>query len=282
MVAGLPLGDHHLELVKRTEPWEGSTTFKGFILDDNAKVVPFARKEKLQLVFFGNSITSGMGNEDLSANGRNNSNPLYKNHYLSYASVTARELNAEHHSISLSGIGITVSWGDYIMSEVYNRINPFDADSRCHFTSFQPDVVVVNLFQNDSWLVERPDYEQFKIRFPDGHKPTDQELVEAYVAFLKKIRAAYPSAPIVCALGSMDATREGSKWPGLVQQAVDKMIAGDKKEKITTFFFSYNGHHGHPTIYHDQQMGHQLATYIRKEVLTKRKKRISRIQKVKY
>ncbi|MBI9063545.1 MAG: hypothetical protein JEZ14_16300 [Marinilabiliaceae bacterium] len=266
IAAGLPAGEHVIELVKRTEPWEGFTGFKGFVLYDDGKILSNEADETMKIEFYGNSITSGMGNEDLSINGRNNQNSFYKNNYLSYAAITARQLNAGYHCVSLSGIGITVSWGDYIMPEIYNRLNPFDASSQWDFMSWIPDVVVVNLFQNDSWLVERPAYDQFKKRFADGQKPTNEQLIVAHQQFIKKLRIVYPKAFIICALGSMDATKAGSVWPGIVQSSVKGLQElGD--DKITTFFFDYNGHNGHPTVFHDFQMANELTEFIHNTVL---------------
>ena len=44
-----------------------------------------------------------------------------------------------------------------------------------------------------------------------------------------------------CALGSMDATRPGSKWPGYVTAAVDKIRTQDPHAKIDTLFFDFTG-----------------------------------------
>lgn len=266
IAAGLPAGEHVIELVKRTEPWEGFTGFNGFVLYDEGEILPIETDKALKIEFYGNSITSAMGNEDLSIDGRNNQNPFYKNNYLSYAAIASRQLNARYRCISLSGIGITVSWGDYIMPEIYNRLNPFDANSKWDFASWIPDVVVVNLFQNDSWLVERPDYDQFKKRFVDGQKPSREQLIEAHQMFINQLRAVYPKAFIICALGSMDVTKDGSVWPGLVQSSVNGLQElGD--DKITTFFFDYNGHNGHPTVFHDFQMANELTEFINDTVL---------------
>ncbi len=57
-----------------------------------------------------------------------------------------------------------LSWFPEIMPEIYDRLNPGDPDSKWDFTLFTPDVVVINLFQNDSWLVNNPEHEQFKAR----------------------------------------------------------------------------------------------------------------------
>nr|WP_321453301.1 hypothetical protein [uncultured Carboxylicivirga sp.] len=267
LIYGLPEGTHIAKMVKRTEPWEGPTTFKGFKVNGEIKPLPMTLDEKLKIEFYGNSITSGMGNEDLSDFGRNNGNARYKNHYLSYASIAARKLNAEHRSISLSGIGILVSWDDYIMPEIYNRTNPFDENSHWDFSQWVPDIVVINLFQNDSWLVEKPEHEQFIKRFGDK-KPNAKTIIKAHMDFVKSIRKEYPNAEIICSLGSMDATREGSEWPGYVKESVTKLQRkGD--EKLHLMFFPHNGHPAHPTVFHDFEMADQLVDFINTEIFNK-------------
>ena len=48
---------------------------------------------------------------------------------------------------------MTVSWDSLIMPEIYDRLVPTDSKSKWDFSLYRPDIVVVNLFQNDSWLV---------------------------------------------------------------------------------------------------------------------------------
>ncbi len=262
IAAGLPKGKHIAKLVKRTEPWEGSTVFDGFKVD--GKVLPMEKpgSDQLKIEFYGNSITSGMGNEDLSSDGSQNGPAKNKNHYLSYASLTSRKLNAEHRCISLSGIGIMVSWGEYIMPEIYNRIDPFDENSAWDFTLWTPDIVVVNLFQNDSWIVELPENGQFKKRFVKGVKPSEEEIIGAHYDFIRSIRKEYPDASIICALGSMDATKKGSAWPGYVSESIERMKQ-DGDSNVYQIVFPHNGHKGHPTVFHDFEMSDQLVGFIK-------------------
>ena len=48
---------------------------------------------------------------------------------------------------------------------MYNRLIPTDSTSKWNFSLYQPDVVVINLLQNDTWLVNLPEHEEFKKRF---------------------------------------------------------------------------------------------------------------------
>ena len=158
---------------------------------------------------------------------------------------------------SKSGIGIMVSWFPLIMPEMYDRLDPTDSTSKWDFTKFTPDIVVINLFQNDSWIVNLPNNEQFKYRF--GTKAPDEDfIVKSYKDFVASIRNKYPEAKIICTLGNMDATKEGSPWPGYVQEAVNQL----KDSKIYTLFFKYKNTGGHPKVNEQKAMAESLIKFI--------------------
>lgn len=255
LATGLSDGNHTIELFKRSEWAMGRTWFYGFELDKNASVLSPPAQQKRKMEIFGNSITCGYANEDTT--GQDRGTAPYENAYLSYASITARHFDAELHSTSRSGIGIMVSWAPLIMPEMYYRLDATDAESKWDFSKYTPDLVVINLFQNDCWIVKLPDNDQFKARF--GTKPpTDDQIVKAYKDFVKTIRSKYPKAQIICALGSMDAVKEGAPWPGYIKKAVDQI--GDKK--IFVHIFPYKNTPGHPSKKEQQAMADDLINFI--------------------
>lgn len=255
IATGLNPGKHQLTLFKRTEGEEGATQFKGLLLEHGQSLKKPAARPKRRIEFFGDSITSGMGNE--SPEGEEDGRLADKNHYLSYAAITARALKAEHHSISQSGIGITMSWFDFIMPQFYDQLSAVgDNDSQWDFSQWTPDVVVINLFQNDSWLVER----RYDVMLNDNHR------IQAYVDFVKSIRRVYPKAYIVCALGSMDATKEGSAWPGYITTAVERIKKEQKDKRIDTLFFPFTDFYQHPRVHHHQDNAKLLTAFIRQKM----------------
>ncbi len=145
---------HSVEIFKRTEGQEGGTVFKGIVLDAEASLLQAPARPTRRIEFFGDSVTSGMGNE--AADNASDYLASEKNNYLAYGSFVARNLNAEHHSISQSSIGIMISWIDFIMPEFYNQLSAVgNNDTEWDFSLWVPDVVVINLMQNDSWLIDR-------------------------------------------------------------------------------------------------------------------------------
>ncbi|QXV64386.1 electron transporter RnfD [Mucilaginibacter sp. 21P] len=252
LAAGLPAGEHKLELFKRTEYDWGRTWFYGFNIDGKLLAPP---TYKHRIEYYGDSITCGMADEDTSGKDRGDND--YENGYASYANVAARYFNVDMHCISKSGIGIVISWFDYVMPNIYDKIYAH-GDEKWDFSTYTPEIVVVNLFQNDSWLTKAKDNEQFKKQF-GSTPPTPEFIISHYQAFIKNIRAKYPKAKIVCALGSMDATKEGSPWPGYIEKAV----AGLNDKGVYTHFFAFKNTPGHPSVAEQKAMGEDLIAYIK-------------------
>jgi hypothetical protein len=259
LASGLPLGIHKVQLFKRTEWDKGKTLFYGFETGAYTKILPVQSAKKRMIEFYGNSITCGYAMEDNS--GGDSWHGYFENNYLSYAAITARYFSAQYSCIAKSGIGITISWFPLIMSEMYDRLDPADSTSKWDFSKYNPDVVVINLFQNDSWLIEMPEHEQFKYRF--GLKAPDKNyFVKSYKDFVASIRNKYPHADIVCTLGSMDATKEGSPWPGYIQNAAAEL----NDPKIFLHFFKYKNTDGHPKISEQRKMAESLIDFIEKNI----------------
>jgi hypothetical protein len=254
VATNLALGPHRLLVTKRTEGQDGATLFKGLELADGAQLLPPPPRPPHKMEIFGDSISCGMGNE--APDDGADKDPKDKNNFLAYGPIAARELQAELHVTSHSGIGIMVSWFDYTMPQFYHQLSAVGHnDTRWDFNRWTPELVVINLFQNDSWLI-------------DGQKklnpiPTDAQRIQAYVDFVKTIRGKYPDAYIICALGSMDATRPGSKWPGYISAAVAQLKQENSAEKIDTLFFDFTGYKKHPRVAQHRANATKLTAFVR-------------------
>tara|TARA_B100000809_G_scaffold193813_1_gene192880 strand:+ start:29863 stop:30945 length:1083 start_codon:yes stop_codon:yes gene_type:complete len=249
----LAKGKHIVELHKRNDWGYGKTLFYGYEVAGD-KTFPLETK-KMFIELYGDSITVGYANEVTS--GKDRSTGDVTNNYSAYGAVTARNLNAEYSCIAHSGIGIMVSWHDLIMSEEYDRFDPSDATIRWDFTKKQPDVVVINLFQNDSWLIKMKNNNQFKKRFGTV-APTKEQLIINYVTFVKTIRSKYANAKIICMLGNMDITRQGSVWPGYVKEAVAEI----DDVNIYSVFVPYKNSTGHPKVNEQKIIANKLTAFI--------------------
>jgi Carbohydrate esterase 2 N-terminal len=259
LAENLAAGEHIVTLFKITqinkEYKRGFTRFFGFEMNSTARLLDPPALPPRKMEFYGNSITCGHAILDTAGGDRGASQ--FENNYLSYAAITARHYNARYRCTAKSGIGIMVSFGALIMPEMYNRVNPFDSTSTWNFNNYTPDIIVVDLFQNDQAIVHRPENEQFKRRFGTA-PPTKEFIISSYQQFIAQLRIHYPGAHIICALGSMDITREGSEWPGYVQQAVNNL----HDPKIYTLFFRYKGSPKHPLVKDHEAMAESLVHFI--------------------
>lgn len=255
LASGLSNSKHKIQLFKRTEWSLGTTLFYGFETSESTGILPQTSKPNRKIEFYGNSITCGYALEDNSGN--DSWHGFFENNYLTFAALTARHFNAQYSSISRSGIGIMISWFPLIMHEMYDRLDPTDSTSKWDFSQFTPDIVVVNLLQNDSWLVSMPENEQFKSRF-GTIAPDEKFIISSYKHFITSIREKYPEASIICVLGSMDATKTGSAWPGYIRQAVQQI----NDPKIYTHFFDYKNTDGHPRFEEQKAMAQSLIKFI--------------------
>jgi hypothetical protein len=253
----LPNGEHTISLIKRNEWDKGTTYFYGIEIDGELLAPPPQKKRVIE--FFGDSITAGYAIEDNT--GGDSPDSIFTNNYYTYAALTARHFNADYYCTVKSGIGIMISWFPLIMPEMYDRLDPNDPRSRWDFKKVQPDVVVINLLQNDSWLVNKPEHESFKKRFGTS-APGKEQIISSYRTFIQRIRTVYPNAHLICALGSMDATKAGSPWPQYVKQAVTSL----SDSKIHTLFFPYMNKGGHPRRADNEKMAGILIDFITKEI----------------
>lgn len=186
VVTDLPEGRHIVELVRRTEFFGGVTQISGFVIDDVATLLPVPARPH-RIVVIGDSISCGYGNEAPRKEDRFSS--ATENAWLAYGAVAAREVGADYVCIAWSGKTL---WPNNSILDYYDRVLPDEKSAKWDFSTWTPDVVIVNLGTND---------------FGKGN-PDETGWVGAYVEFIKRIRTNYPKASVYCGIGTMV-----SDWP---------------------------------------------------------------------
>ncbi len=245
-------GEHVLTITKRTEGEEGATTFYGVLLADDGQLTAPPPRPDRRIEFFGDSITSGMGNE--GPEGGPDDNKAEKNNFLAYGAITARNLDAEYVSTSQSGVGLMTSFVGFTMQEFYDQLSAIDDNNSVwDFNRWTPHVVVINLFQNDSVLVEE--------RLDPV--PDDEQRIAVYYDFVRRIRGHYPEAYIICTLGTMDASKPGSPWPGYIHAAVDRWKAEADDKRIDVMIFEFKDFYQHPRVRHHRENAEVLTAFIK-------------------
>jgi lysophospholipase L1-like esterase len=265
LASGLEPGKHHVALYKKTEAFVGLGTLRSFgIVGSGAKPLALPPRPARRLEFIGDSITCGYGNRaSIEPPPRGNPSTGFtsenEDHYLSYGALAARALQAELHTVCISGIGVTRDYGGKTsdqMPALYGRTLPFEPEPAWDFSSYAPHAVVINLGTND---------------FGQGI-PDQATFEQAYEAFLQELRGRYPDAHLACITGSMlsDTWPPGeerltkiNRWvSGIVER---RKTAGDAK--ISFFALTPQsapfGEDWHPTLDTHARMAREITGHLR-------------------
>jgi len=268
LATALPEGRHLIRLMYIIEGYELFPEFWGFVLDKGRHLVEAPPFPSRKIEFIGNSITCGYGNEGLDK--MEHFDYATENHYYSYASITARNLEAQHWVCARSGIGayrnyngpktgnpescmpVQYEYTGYAIRPELRKEFAFLGE-KWDFSRYQPDVVCINLGTND---LSTNNYD-LKL------------LKQGYQKLLKMVRQHNPKAKIVFLTGSMLYQKELQEAIQLLNEIVaEAQKAGD--QEIYRFDMSYidgeefYGNDWHPNIYQDEKMAGELTAYLRK------------------
>jgi lysophospholipase L1-like esterase len=243
-------GEHELRVVKRTEAGMAEGLFLGLRLAPGAQLLAPPPARPLRLMFYGDSITAGAC---LGDPGEDQYDDLFfHDGTRAYGAQTAARLGADYVGIAVSGIGITATWGEQLMPQVWNRLAP-RVDAPVVPDERAPDVVVVNLGQNDHG-------------FPASKgQRMAADFAPRYLGFVRELRARYPQARLVLATGGMTAWQNEPAIPRALKDAVATLRAeGDTRVWTLTFqAFAW----AHPRLDVHTRMADELTRVLKEEVL---------------
>ncbi len=245
---------HEIEVFRLTELIFGKTKFCGFMLDNIKTLVPISSIRSHFIEFIGNSITCGYGNE--GAFGQEAFGPATENHYLTYAAITSRSLDAKHLAVCKSGIGIYRNYGGPeegspdCMPNYYQRIFLYDENPKYNFAA-KPDLTCIDLGTND-----------FSTSGGDSAK-----FVSNYLQFIDTIQAKNKGADILCLLGSMLDGNDLNRVRRYIKDIVD---LADSNKKGNVYFFEMSEQKGdlgigiddHPNVAQHLKNAKELTKYI--------------------
>jgi len=267
LATALPEGRHVVRLMYIIEGYELFPEFWGFVLDKGKSLVEAPALPARKIEFIGNSITCGYGNEGTRPN--EGFDYATENHYYSYASITARTLNAQHWVVARSGIGAYRNYGEAktgsprsCMPVQYEytgyaydlslREGPTFLREKWDFSRYQPDVVCINLGTNDL-----------------STQPYDVTLLkQGYQRLLKMIREHNPKAKILFLCGSMLNGKELEIAKQILDEVTAEANKAGDKEVYRFNFTPQNGDLGfgndyHPSVRQHEKMAAELAAYLR-------------------
>jgi hypothetical protein len=250
--SGLSPGPHSVSVYRESEGAFGDSVFFGF---PDGKVGPAPPPSPRYLEIVGDSISAGYANlgtevHDALSPGVGCGFSLdTESAHASYGAVLARMLGADVSIVARSGWGMVRDFSGStanVLPAVYGDTLGAEATSRWSFER-KADAVVVDLGTNDTAL-------------GDPGAPFE----DAYVAFLRTVRANYPAAWIFLTIGPM------LKEPMLrtMQVHLAKVVGRTADPRIVKIDippedFATTGCHYHPNAAEDATMASALAPTIR-------------------
>ncbi|POY36652.1 acetyl xylan esterase [Solitalea longa] len=239
-------GEHTVLICKDTEANIGYIEFAGI---NCRELTALPDKPKHLIEYIGDSITCGTGSDESAVPCGKGAWHDQHNAYLAYGPITARELNAQWHLSSVSGIGLMHSCCDMniIMPQVFDKVSMRDNKIKWDFKNYQPDVVSVCLGQNDGI--------QDATAFCNN-----------YIAFVKLLRVYYPKATIVC----MSSPMADEKLRNFQKEQLNAVVSTLKASGLKDIYMhcfekSYNaGCDWHPSLAEHQVIAAELTDFLKK------------------
>jgi hypothetical protein len=236
---------HMVTICKDTEAGIGWLEFAG-VFCERLLAPPALPLRKIE--FIGNSITCGSGIDvsDIPCG----KGTWYDQHnaWMSYGARTARDLHAQWHLSSVSGIGLVHSCCDMhiTMPEVFDKMDQREGNDAWDFGNYIPDVVTICLGQNDG--IQDSAF-----------------FCRTYLRFIRVVRTCYPLAHIVLLTSPM----ADSGLTVVLKRYLTAVVAGSKRagdERVSSYFFSkryFHGCGGHPDMQEHEQIAAELTGYLR-------------------
>lgn len=252
---------HKLVISKATEAANGQIIITKI---DAQNLTAPKESFKTKIEFIGNSITCGFGNDMEIPCG--NGSKWYDQHnaYFSYASLTARAVNASYMISAISGAGIYRNWnsdGPTVPQQYENAFLNTDSTNNWNFSSYTPDIVTIALGTND---LNNGDGKIARLPFDKT------KYITTYKKFVKIIYSHYPNAQLVL----LNSPMVGGQNNLLLQECItivqNEINAATKSNKpIKTFWFNAMQPAGcgyHPSITDHEVIANQLIPFIKQLV----------------
>jgi hypothetical protein len=251
-------GVHHLRVYRRTESACSAMGWQYLLTDGEFR--PLASRKRLQIEFYGDSITAGNGVEGFL--GDDNFETRTENALISYAALASEKLDADFAIIAIGGYPLYKSpWTALPTIKSIPQMFSFaDYDWGTNFTNyiswdnrrFVPDIVVINLGTND---------EQYLDALPSHEVANEEEaFCLALRDFIQQIKGAYPKTKIILTIG-MIKVKKVEKILYKVSQEYQNDVYFMKFNSLSVGGFMPNG--GHPNAQMHVAAGEQLAAFIK-------------------
>jgi lysophospholipase L1-like esterase len=198
--------------------------------------------------FIGDSITVGACDEDGAADQW--ADRRTHNNALSYGALTAAAFDADYRNIAVSGMGVAIGWQPFRAAEIWDRVYPNPRSPRADLAAWTPDVVFVNLGENDDSFTRAK------------HLPFPVNFAAEYVALVRAVRRAHPATTIVLLRGGMWG---GTQSPELQAAWTAAVAALERTDPRVAHFVFQHWSSNHPRISDHRAMADELIAWLKRQ-----------------
>lgn len=246
-------GIHTIELVRRTEGWEGICQILGYEVG-SGDLGPLPELPRRKLLFIGDSVTCGEGTEEADVPGSPGAER--SNAAASYGMKLAARLEAQVHLVSYGGRGIIRDWQGIRATNnapvFYELALPDDPTILWIHSRYVPDAVGICLGTND-----------FSQGIPDR-----DEFVGAFSMFVRKVQRDALGAPVFLIDSPILDDAEGQPPKLSVCRAyLDEIVRTLASPTVThvpiRHYYGSPGD-GHPTAAEHTMMANELEPVFRR------------------
>jgi lysophospholipase L1-like esterase len=241
LAEGLGEGTHHVDVVHRTETWQGVVRVNAFSLGAEGRwLAPRAWPDR-RLMFIGDSVTSGEG----AGRGTECSDDaaVGADAHSSYGMRLARALDAQVHLVSYGGRGLLRDWQgktDVLNAPQFFQLSIAEEAPKVlwNHAGYRPDLVVVSLGTND-------------FNRALGAPPKRADWLTAELSFVRTLRSLYPDARIILTEGAMlgdddPGRRDKSTLRSYLEEAA-RELADDGVRYVPSTQYPGDACDAHPT-----------------------------------
>jgi lysophospholipase L1-like esterase len=244
IASGLPADYYTVRVVKLNEYDVNGVEFESLTVEGVLGDRPQEKRLKIEVI--GDSLSAGYGNLYPGTSGMDESLfGYYEDAYQTYTAFAAQKLNADLNIVAKSGFGIMYdcNGGSGTLPPLWKKDLPRSGTDNWDFSSYIPDIVVINLGSNDT--------SQTNYIGKDAAR-------QAVFDFTGEIRAKYPNCKIVWIEG-----QAGSYNINLSRalSAAQQEIADFKY--IYMLSYSRGGYNSHPTAEDNRKSGDELIGYLK-------------------
>jgi len=247
---GLEDKAHDVVLVKRNDYITGEFKFHSVIVD--GKILSPEPDSQRLIEVYGDSISAGavVEYDQTGVQDPENNHEALSNAYYSYASVLARDYDAELSLIAQSGASLVDGFGFWHretgMETFFDKVKPLRDAPTWDFTHQTPDLVIIALGQNDSATINI------------GKDMAAVEWKQRYKQLIVKLRAKYPEAYFVGMFPNMYHDRQ---WDNYLSEAITEYRQENDDLRVFSLIHQQVTP-GHPRISEQQQMADTLKNFI--------------------